>query len=94
MPGSGDLTAAQMVGMGLCSAQCLTSTGTEVRHCGCACKGQWHGLLASVTVPGSGDARPAPPEPVQGQEDALEHMGLSPKEAAGLGLPVEKEKAA
>lgn len=89
-----DLTAAQMVGMGLCSAQCLTSTGTEVRHCGCICRGQWHGLLANQAVPGSADARPAPPEPVPGQEDALTHLDLSPQEAAGMGLKRQQEQEA
>jgi hypothetical protein len=91
---SSDLTAAQMVGMGVCSAQCLTSTGTEVAHCGCSCRGQWHGLLAKVTVPGTADARPAPPDPVPGQEDVLAHLGLTDDEAAGMGLPVETGEAA
>ena len=89
-----DLTAAQMVGMGLCSAQCLTSTGTEAQYCGCRCRGRWHGLLAKTPVPGSADARPAPPDPVPGQEDALEHLGLTEEEAAGMGLPVETGEAA
>jgi len=91
-----DLTAAQMVGMSICSAQCLTSTGTEARHCGCTCHGQWHGVLAGQRVPGTADARPAPPDPVPGQEDALAHLGLTDAEAAGmgLGLPVETGEAA
>ena len=84
-----DLTAAQMVGMHLCSAQCLTSTGTEADHCGCTCRGRWHGCLASTVVPGSGEYRPPPPEPHEGQEDVLAHLDLTTDERTGLGLPAE-----
>lgn len=69
-----DLTAAQMAGMDVCTPQCLVSTGTEAAACSCACKGRWHGVLASTSVPGSADARPAPPEPHPGQEDLLAHL--------------------
>jgi hypothetical protein len=71
-----DLTAAQMAGMDVCTPQCLVSTGTEATACSCSCRGRWHGALAATTVPGSADARPAPPEPCPGQEDLLTHLAV------------------
>jgi hypothetical protein len=86
-----DLRASQLVGMGLCTPQCLLSTGTEVIACGCECRGRWHGVLAAVRVPDSSEARPAPPEPHAGQEDGLVHMELTDDERAALGLPVDEQ---
>lgn len=57
------MTASALVREGDCSPQCLISAGTEATSCGCPCRGQHHGKLASVQVPGT--LRPLPPERIE-----------------------------
>ena len=70
-----DLAAAGVLALDLCTAQCLLSAGRESAACLCPCRGQFHGALTRVPVPGSGAALPPPAPPAGGQEDALALLG-------------------
>ena len=45
--------------------------------------------MLNTVVLGSGEYRPPPPEPHEGQEDVLAHLDLTTDERTGLGLPAE-----
>lgn len=58
------MTATAMIREHACSAACLVAGAGEVVVCNCPCRGQFHGALGNVPVPGSaGRLLPPPPAP-------------------------------
>jgi hypothetical protein len=43
-------TAADLLGADGCSPQCLLSANRRVQDCNCACKGQFHAVLADADM--------------------------------------------